>query len=153
MTGGCRLGRSANAEGDAHVKRWFALSSQAALLGLQAQSVITLRLMRLAAGGALAQARRVRMITEEVAALREAQSAAAMATSREATAAKSPGRCCAFPKEEFVETGGGSLSEPCSGYNPWLEPKRGLHLASSENFSSRRQSENSLLVAANTGRP
>jgi hypothetical protein len=58
----------------------FALSSQAALLGLQAQSVITLRLTRLAAGGALAQCKAGRMITEKVAALGEALSAAAMTT-------------------------------------------------------------------------
>jgi hypothetical protein len=58
---------------------WFALSSQVALLGLQAKSVIALRLMRLVAC-ALAGSEASRMITEKVAALGEAQSAAAMAT-------------------------------------------------------------------------
>ena len=59
---------------------WFALSSQAALLGLEAQGVIALRLMRLAAGGALAESEASRMIAEKVEALGEAQTAAAMAT-------------------------------------------------------------------------
>jgi hypothetical protein len=55
---------------------WFALSSQAALLGLEAQRVMALRLMRLAAGGARGQAEAQRMITEKVAALVEAQAGA-----------------------------------------------------------------------------
>jgi hypothetical protein len=59
---------------------WFALSSQAALLGLEAQGVIALRLMRLAAGGALAKSETARMMAEKIEALGEAQSAAAMAT-------------------------------------------------------------------------
>jgi hypothetical protein len=59
---------------------WFGLSSQFAMLGLEAQRVIALRLMRLAAGGALAESETSRMITEKVAALGEAQTAAAMAT-------------------------------------------------------------------------
>ena len=80
---------------------WFALSSQAALLGLEAQGVIALRLMRLAAGGALAESEASRMIAEKVEALGEAQTAAAMET-----AAKSPGRCCEPIKREFEETGG-----------------------------------------------
>ena len=59
---------------------WFALSSQAALLEVEAQGVIALRLMRLAAGGALAKFEASRMIAEKVEALGEAQTAAAMAT-------------------------------------------------------------------------
>ena len=57
---------------------WFALSSQTALLTLEAQSVIALRLMRIAAGGALAQSEMTRMVTEKVHALGEAQTAAAV---------------------------------------------------------------------------
>ena len=106
-TRGCRW-ENANAERDAHMEPWFALSSQAALLGLEAQRVIALRLMRLAAGGALAKSEASRMITERVAALGEAQTAAAIATiKKSATAAKSRGRCCAFIKRKFVATGGG----------------------------------------------
>lgn len=56
---------------------WFALSSQAARLGLEAQTVIALRLMRLAAGGARAQSEKVRMSTEKIQALVEAQAAVA----------------------------------------------------------------------------
>jgi hypothetical protein len=55
---------------------WFALSSQAMTLGLEAQSVIALRLMRIAGGGALGQAETERMMTEKVAAFGEAQAAA-----------------------------------------------------------------------------
>ena len=58
---------------------WFALSSQAALVGLEAQQVIALRLMRLAAGGALAESEAGRMFAEKVEALGEAQAAAAIA--------------------------------------------------------------------------
>ena len=59
---------------------WFSLSSQAALLGWEAQNVMLLRLMRLAAGGALAQSESARMISEKVQALGEAQTTAAVAT-------------------------------------------------------------------------
>ena len=59
---------------------WFSLSSQAAVLGLEAQRVIALRLMRIAAGGALAESEASRMITEKVEALGEAQTVAAIAT-------------------------------------------------------------------------
>jgi len=58
---------------------WFSLSSQAALLGWEAQNVMALRLMRLAAGGALAQSESARMISEKMFALGEAQAAAAVA--------------------------------------------------------------------------
>lgn len=59
---------------------WFALSSQAALLGLEAQSVMALRFTRLVAGGPASQSEKDRMITEKVQALAEAQTAAAIAT-------------------------------------------------------------------------
>jgi hypothetical protein len=58
---------------------WFALSSQAVRLGLDAQNVIALRLMRMAGGGALGHAEAERMVTEKFAALAEAQSAVALA--------------------------------------------------------------------------
>jgi hypothetical protein len=57
---------------------WFAVSSQTALLALEAQSVIALRLMRIGAGGALAQSEMTRMVAEKVSALGEAQTAAAV---------------------------------------------------------------------------
>ncbi|HMF23973.1 MAG TPA: hypothetical protein VKG24_17865 [Pseudolabrys sp.] len=59
---------------------WFSLSSQAALLGLEAQNVMALRFMRLASGGALAQSESARMVSEKILALGEAQTAAALAT-------------------------------------------------------------------------
>jgi hypothetical protein len=62
------------------LKAWLDLSSQAALMGLEAQQVIALRLMRLAAGGALAESEASRMITEKVEAFSEAQAATAIAT-------------------------------------------------------------------------
>ncbi len=55
---------------------WLALSSQAALLGWEAQRVIALRLMRLAAGGVRGHAEVQRMMTEKLAAAAEAQAAA-----------------------------------------------------------------------------
>jgi hypothetical protein len=58
---------------------WFRLASQAALLGWEAQSVMALRMMRLAAGGSLAQSESTRMISEKMFALGEAQAAAAVA--------------------------------------------------------------------------
>jgi len=58
---------------------WLGLSSQAALLGWEAQKVMALRLVRLAAGGALAQSESARMISEKMLALGEAQAAAALA--------------------------------------------------------------------------
>ena len=51
---------------------WFALSSQAALLGFEAQAVMGLRLARLAGGGPTARAEASRMYTEKVQALRKA---------------------------------------------------------------------------------
>jgi hypothetical protein len=45
---------------------WFSVSSQTAMLALEAQSVIALRLMRIAAGGALARSETTRMVTEKV---------------------------------------------------------------------------------------
>jgi hypothetical protein len=55
---------------------WLALSSQAVLLGWEAQRVIALRLMRLAAGGVRGQAEAQRMVTEKLAAAAEVQAAA-----------------------------------------------------------------------------
>ncbi|MFZ1922913.1 MAG: hypothetical protein WA280_09170 [Xanthobacteraceae bacterium] len=55
---------------------WLALASQTALLGLEAQRVMALRLMRIAAGGARGHAEAQRMVTEKFAAAVEAQAAA-----------------------------------------------------------------------------
>jgi len=51
---------------------WFRLSTDIALLGLEAQRVIGLRMMRLAAGGAAAEAEAMRMVLEKAAAFVEA---------------------------------------------------------------------------------
>jgi hypothetical protein len=59
---------------------WFALSSQAARVCWEAQAVMLLRGLRMAQGGAKAEAEAQRMITEKVAALSEAQVAATVAT-------------------------------------------------------------------------
>lgn len=58
---------------------WCALSFQAARLGWEAQSVIALRMMRLATQSAGGQTEARRMVTEKAAALAEAQAAAAAA--------------------------------------------------------------------------
>jgi len=56
---------------------WFSLISKTMWLGVEAQSVIALRMMRFAAGGAAAQSEARRMIIDKVAAGIEAQAAAA----------------------------------------------------------------------------
>jgi hypothetical protein len=56
---------------------WLALSAQAAFLGWEAQRVIALRLIRIAAGGADGRAELQRMVAEKVAAGVEAQAAVA----------------------------------------------------------------------------
>jgi hypothetical protein len=58
---------------------WCALSLQTVRLGWEAQNVIALRLMRMAAQRPGSQAEARRMVTEKVAALTEAQVAAATA--------------------------------------------------------------------------
>jgi hypothetical protein len=47
---------------------WFALSLKAVQMGVEAQSVIALRMLRLASGGARMEAEATRMVTEKVAA-------------------------------------------------------------------------------------
>ncbi len=54
------------------VRNWFDLSMQTAMLGFEAQRVIGLRLMKLAAGDAAAAVEAQRMVTEKVAAFIEA---------------------------------------------------------------------------------
>jgi len=58
---------------------WCALSVQAARLGWEAQGVIALRVMRMATHPAHSKTEARRMVTEKVAALGEAQAAAATA--------------------------------------------------------------------------
>jgi hypothetical protein len=60
---------------------WFALATKTAQLGFEAQNVIALRLMRLAAGGKSGQAEASRMISEKYSALAEVQMIAAMGVS------------------------------------------------------------------------
>jgi hypothetical protein len=57
---------------------WFALSAHAAQLGIETQHVIGLRLMKIAAGGAPAQAEVTRMVTEKISAFAEAAATLAM---------------------------------------------------------------------------
>jgi hypothetical protein len=57
---------------------WFSASSQTAMLAFDAQRVIALRLMRIAAGGASARSEVTRMVTEKAQALGEAQAVAAV---------------------------------------------------------------------------
>jgi hypothetical protein len=58
---------------------WLALSFKAAALGVEAQSVIALRLLRFAAGGPGMQAEASRMVMEKVAAFGEAHAVAGAA--------------------------------------------------------------------------
>jgi hypothetical protein len=54
------------------LKSWVKLTSDAALLGFEAQQVIGLRLLRIAAGGEGASLETERMVTEKIAAFGEA---------------------------------------------------------------------------------
>jgi len=58
---------------------WLSFGLRAWQIGLEAQSVIALRMLRLAAGGARAEAESSRMVTEKILAAGEAQVAAAAA--------------------------------------------------------------------------
>jgi hypothetical protein len=58
---------------------WFSLISKTMQMGLEAQSVIALRMMRFATGGPAAQTEAFRMIIDKVAAGFEMQAAAASA--------------------------------------------------------------------------
>ena len=58
---------------------WLDLSFKAFQLGLETQSVVALRMMRLASGGARAQTEARRMVSEKAAAAVEAQVAATAA--------------------------------------------------------------------------
>lgn len=58
---------------------WLSLSYDVMRLGVEAQSVIALRMLRLATGGALAKRESGRMVAEKTAAAIEAQTATALA--------------------------------------------------------------------------
>ena len=51
---------------------WMTLMSRTALLGFEAQRVISLRLMKLVAGGPAAEIEAARMVTEKISAMAEA---------------------------------------------------------------------------------
>ena len=55
---------------------WIALTVKAMQVGLDAQNVIFLRMMRLSAGGARGQSEARRMVSEKISASAEAQAAA-----------------------------------------------------------------------------
>jgi len=61
------------------VQPWFDVALKAFQLGVDAQSVIALRMIRLASGGARAQNEAQRMVMEKITAVAEAQTAAATA--------------------------------------------------------------------------
>ena len=58
---------------------WFAFSLNAFQMGVEAQSVMALRLLRFASGGARSEAEATRMLAEKVTAAEEAQAVAALA--------------------------------------------------------------------------
>jgi hypothetical protein len=61
---------------------WLSFGLKAWQVGLEAQSVIALRMLRLAAGGARAEAEASRMVTEKILAAGEAQMSSATAALR-----------------------------------------------------------------------
>ena len=58
---------------------WVALSLKAVQMGVQAQSVVALRMLRLATGGARTKAEAARMVTEKVVSTAETAEAQAVA--------------------------------------------------------------------------
>ncbi len=54
------------------IKDWMKLTTDMALLGMEAQQVIGMRLMRIAGGGRGARFENKRMVTEKIAAAQEA---------------------------------------------------------------------------------
>jgi hypothetical protein len=58
---------------------WFDVAIKAMQLGVDAQNVMMLRMIRLAAGGAQAQSEAQRMVLEKITAVAEAQTAATSA--------------------------------------------------------------------------
>jgi hypothetical protein len=60
------------------LKTWLALTADGARLAFETQQVIGLRLMRIAAGGAAAQAEMTRMVTEKAFACGEAATTLAL---------------------------------------------------------------------------
>jgi len=83
---------------------WFALSAQAMRMCWDAQAVMLLRTLRIAKGGARAEAETQRMIAEKVAALYQAQLAATAATlkgSKKHRVAKKARREFAVTSEDY----------------------------------------------------
>ena len=64
------------------LNNWIAISWEAARLGWEAQTVIMLRMMKLAMGGAPSRVEAHRMVQEKIAAVGEAVTAAASAAAR-----------------------------------------------------------------------
>lgn len=61
---------------------WISLGMKVWQIGFEAQSVIALRMLRLAAGGARAEAEASRMVTEKILAAEEAQMTVAAAATK-----------------------------------------------------------------------
>jgi hypothetical protein len=87
---------------------WFALSAQAARMCWEAQTVMFLRGLRMAQGGARAEAEVQRMITEKVAALAEAQVAATISKAARSTVSRR--KHWAFTRGESAATSEGYRS-------------------------------------------
>jgi hypothetical protein len=62
-----------HSHGDNMPRNWMRLPHDAVMLGLEAQRVIGLRLIKLSSGGPAAQAEALRMVSEKTAALAEAR--------------------------------------------------------------------------------
>lgn len=97
----------AHVQSDANVEFVVCAVVQAALLGFEAQGVMALRMMRLAAGGARGRSEAERMVTEKIAALTEAQAAAASAAITGGTTIAPPRKSWASTESVCAATGGG----------------------------------------------
>jgi hypothetical protein len=67
---------------------WLELSLKAVQMGMEAQNLIALRMLRLASGGARMEAEASRMVTEKVAVAAEAQAVAPVAIARHTSSRK-----------------------------------------------------------------
>jgi hypothetical protein len=103
---------------------WLGLSMSAMQLGLEAQGVIALRMMKMAAGGAAAEAEVQRMVSEKTKAALDAQLQFGISVMS--------GRL------DLAPTGGGSAPAASGGQGRLEPPRRGLRLTPGRRSEMKR---------------
>ncbi len=113
------------------MERLVSLSAQAMRMCWDAQAVMLLRTLRVAKGGARAEAETQRLITEKVAALAEAQLAASAATLKGRKKHASRKKRWPSTRREFAATGEGYRnSAPSDKANSRTKVRPGKHSTS-----------------------